>query len=137
MIGLPRGVEVFMYDAPCDMRRSFNTLSLVVQHEMKRDMLDGDLFLFVGKDRKRAKVLYFDGTGLCLFAKRLSSGQFPAPWKMSQKQLTLSELALFVEGASAVRQKLSPPVLRKVDLKMQHVETEDLCRRSEIASDEE
>ena len=127
MIGLPRGVEVFLYGEPCDMRRSFNTLSALVQQSFNRDLLEGDLFLFVGKDRKRAKVLYFDGTGLCLFAKRLSSGQFLAPWKMSQKQISLSELALFIEGATAVRQRLSPPVLRKADLKMTPVETETLC----------
>ena len=127
MIGLPRGVEVFLYGEPCDMRRSFNTLSALVQQAFKRDLLEGDLFLFVGKDRKRAKVLYFDGTGLCLFAKRLSSGQFLAPWKMGQKQLSLSELALFIEGATAVRQRLSPPVLRKADLKMTPVATETLC----------
>jgi transposase len=127
MIGLPRGVEVFLYDQPCDMRRSFNTLSALVQQSFQRDLLEGDLFLFVGKDRKRAKVLYFDGTGLCVFAKRLSTGQFLAPWKMAQKQISLSELALFIEGATAVRQRLSPPVLRKADLKMTPVETEALC----------
>jgi len=127
VIGLPRGVEVFLYAEPCDMRRSFNTLSAMVEQAFGRDLTHGDLFLFVGKDRKRAKVLYFDGTGLCLFAKRLSSGHFLAPWKMAQKQLSLSELALFIEGATAVRQKLSPPVLRKVDLQMSPVATEDLC----------
>jgi transposase len=62
MIGLPRGLAVFMYGEPVDMRKSFNTLSALVAHEMKRDLLEGDLFLFVGRDRKRAKVLYFDGT---------------------------------------------------------------------------
>lgn len=132
MIGLPRGVAVFLYEQPCDMRRSFNTLSSLVQQELKRDLLEGDLFLFVGKDRKRAKVLYFDGTGLCVFAKRLSTGQFLAPWKMTQKQISLSELALFIEGATAVRQRLSPPVLRKVDLKMTPVATETLCGQSEV-----
>lgn len=116
-----------MYDAPCDMRRSFNTLSLMVEAEMKRDLLEGDLFLFVSKNRKRAKVLYFDGTGLCLFAKRMNSGNFLAPWKMSKNMLTLSELALFIEGASAVRQTLSPAVMRKVDLKMKVPDTESLC----------
>ena len=126
MIGLPRGVEVFLFCEPCDMRRSFNTLSMLVQQYFERDLLEGDLFLFVGKDRKRAKVLYFDGTGLCLFCKRLSSGQFPAPWKMAKKRLSLSELSLFIEGASAVRQQLSPPVLRKVDLKLQPTATEAL-----------
>jgi transposase len=90
--------------------------------------MDGDLFLFVGKDRRRAKALYFDGTGLCLFAKRMGSGHFPAPWKMSQKQLSLSELALFIEGAAAVRQQLRPPVIRKVDLKMTPTDIESLYR---------
>jgi len=128
MIGLPRGVEVFMYDEPCDMRRSFNTLSLGVEQCMKKRLMDGDLFLFVSKDRCRAKVLYFDGTGLCLFAKRMETGhRFPAPWKMSRSELTLSELALFIEGADAVRQKLSPSVLRKADLAIQPIETGSLC----------
>jgi transposase len=127
MIGLPRGVEVFMYNEPCDMRRSFNTLALMVEQKMKRQLLGGDLFLFVAKDQRRAKVLYFDGTGLCLFAKRMERPhRFPAPWKMSRVQLTLSELALFIEGAAAAREKLSPAVLRKVDLKMQPTETETL-----------
>ena len=127
VIGFPRGVEVFLYEGRCDMRKSFNTLSMLVEHEMKRDLLEGDLFLFVSKSRKRAKVLYFDGTGLCLFAKRLEKGKFPAPWKMRKLQLTLSELSLFIEGSSAVRQALSPPVLRKVDLNLMPVATESLC----------
>ena len=117
MIGLPRGVEVFMYDAPCDMRRSFNTLSLVVQHEMKRDMLDGDLFLFVGKDRKRAKVLYFDGTGLCLFAKRLDKGRFAAVADRTRSRsvkMTLSELTQFIEGSDWIGR--SPALLTWADL---------------------
>ncbi len=104
-----------MYDAPCDVRRSFSTIVARHYGEMKRDMLDGDLFLFVGKIMKRAKVLCFDGAAASI-RQALSSGQFPAPWKMPKKH-ALSELALFVEGASAVRQKLSPPVMRKVDLK--------------------
>ena len=127
MIGLPRGVEVFIYDEPCDMRRSFNTLALLVEQRMKRQLLDGDLFLFVAKNQRRAKVLYFDGTGLCLFSKRLEKGhRFLAPWKMRRAQLTLSELALFIEGASAVRQQLSPAVIRKADLTLRETSTESL-----------
>lgn len=129
MIGLPRGIGVYLFDEPCDMRRSFNTLSAVVEHEMERDLMDGDLFLFVSKNRVRAKVLYFDGTGLCLFAKRLEGGRFPAPWKMTKTQLTLSELALFIEGADAVRRRLSPPLLRKADLNMAPPSTEDLINQ--------
>jgi transposase len=116
MIGLPRGLSVFMYGEPVDMRKSFNTLSALVGREMKRDLLEGDLFLFVGRDRKRAKVLYFDGTGLCLLSKRLEQGQFGAPWKQRRSEMTLSELALFIEGSEAARKPLSPPLLRRVIL---------------------
>ena len=116
MIGLPRGLSVFVRDEPTDMRKSFNTLSAVVEHDMKRELLEGDLFLFVSRDRKRAKVLYFDGTGLCLLAKRLERGRFGAPWKQRRKEMTLSELALFIEGSEAVRKPLSPPLLRRASL---------------------
>lgn len=116
MIGLPRGLSVFMYSEPTDMRKSFNTLSALVEVEMKRDVLEGDLFLFVSRNRKRAKVLYFDGTGLCLLAKRLERGAFGAPWKQRRSELTLSELALFIEGSEAARHPLSPPLLRRADL---------------------
>lgn len=127
MIGLPRGVAVYLFGEPCDMRRSFNTLTLLVEQKMGKTLTTGDLFAFVSADRKRCKVLYFDGTGLCLFAKRLESGHhFPAPWKMKRAELTLSELALFVEGASAVREKLSPAVIRRADLTLQPTATEDL-----------
>ena len=78
MIGLSRGLCVFAYTEPTDMRKSFNTLSVLVEQEMKRSVLTGDLFLFVNKTRKRAKVLYFDGTGVCVLAKRLDKGHFAA-----------------------------------------------------------
>ena len=120
MIGVARGVSVYAYAEPVDMRKSFNTLSALVEQKMKRGVLTGDLYLFVSKNRKRAKVLYFDGTGICLFAKRLEQGKFAALWKRSRNlnfEMTLSELALFVEGSEAIgRIPLSPPLMTKVDL---------------------
>jgi len=116
MIGLPRGLSVYLFDEPVDMRKSFNTLSALVEQQMKQVVTAGDLFLFVSRNRKRSKVLYFDGTGLCLFCKRLEKGQFHAPWKMRRKEMTLSELALFVEGSEALFASLSPPLLRHADL---------------------
>jgi transposase len=93
---------VYAFDEPCDMRKSFDTLTALVTERMGRQVLTGDLFLFVGRDRRRAKVLYFDGTGMCLFAKRLEKGQFSAAWKRAKSssgyEMTLSELALFIEG---------------------------------------
>ena len=85
MLSALRGVSVFAYGEPCDMRKSFNTLHALVEGAMKRDIATGDLFVFVSKSRKRAKVLYFDGTGLCLFCKRLETGKFAAPWLLPSK----------------------------------------------------
>ena len=105
MLGALRGVSVYAYGEPCDMRKSFNTLQALVEREMKGDIGTGDLFVFVSKSRRRAKVLYFDGTGLCLFAKRLETGNFAAPWQgpMSKKlELTMNELSLFLEGSDAL-----------------------------------
>ena len=121
MIGFPRGVSVYACDEPCDMRKSFDTLAAIVVEQMKHDVLAGDLYLFVSRDRKRAKVLYFDGTGMCLLAKRLEKGQFSAAWKRAKNrrglEMTLSELALFIEGSEvATRFALSPSLL-KADLR--------------------
>ena len=121
MIGLSRGLTVFAYTEPVDMRKSFNTLSAVVEEQMKRPVLSGDLFLFVSQDRKRAKVLYFDGTGLCLLSKRLEKGKFSPLWKRKRDgglELSLSELSLFIEGSESVgRLPLSPALLTHADLR--------------------
>ncbi len=112
MIGLGRRVPVFAYGNAVDMRKSFDTLSAIVREHVKRDVLDGALYVFVGKDRRRAKVLYWDGTGLCVLAKRLEKGRFAAPWEKKKPLLewTTSELALFLEGSELVgRVALSPP----------------------------
>ena len=105
MLSALRGVSVYAYGEPCDMRKSFNTLQALVEGGMKRDIAAGDLFVFVARSRKRAKVLYFDGTGLCLFCKRLETGKFAAPWQgpMSKKlELTMNELALFIVRISLI-----------------------------------
>ena len=121
MIGLSRGLSVYAFTEAVDMRKSFNTLGALVAEQMKRDVLTGDLFLFVSADRKRAKVLYFDGTGMCLLSKRLEKGKFVAPWKRQRAgglELTLSELSLFIEGSDYVgRAPLSPPLLLHSDLR--------------------
>lgn len=121
MIGLSRGLSVFAFTEAVDMRKSFNTLSALVETQMKRDVLTGDLFLFVSANCKRAKVLYFDGTGLCLLSKRLEKGKFVALWKRKRDggmELSLSELALFIEGSDSVgRMRLSPPLLAHADLR--------------------
>jgi transposase len=94
------------------MRKNFDTLSGLVTEELGRELCSGDMFLFVGRNRKRAKILYWDGTGLCLFSKRLEKGRFAAPWSSASTQpliWTTTELSLFLEGSELVgRVALSP-----------------------------
>jgi transposase len=120
VIGLTRAVRVFAYGAPVDLRKGFNGLSALVEQGMKHDLLDGDVYLFLGRKPRRAKVLYFDGTGLCLLAKRLERGRFARPWERpvgGVVSLTLSELALFLEGSELVgRKSLAPPTFEQKEL---------------------
>jgi transposase len=102
MIGSTRKVSVFAYCFPTDMRKQYDSLAELVRQQFGQTVLSGDLFLFVGKDRKRAKVLHWDGTGLCIYSKRLEKGHFPAPWKQpatTPLQLTVTELELFLQGS--------------------------------------
>ena len=112
MIGSTRQLAVFAFGGPIDMRKGFDGLAAVVTQQLSRDPLSGDVFLFVNRTRKRAKVLLWDGTGLCIYAKRLEKGRFACLWRDHEGdtvRLTMSELALFIEGSSLVgRMKLSP-----------------------------
>lgn len=118
MIGWTRSVRVWAYSAPADMRKGYDGLSAVVRQHLAGDPFSGDLYLFVNRRRSRAKVLLFDGTGLCIYMKRLQKGRFAAPWYRTGAkalQLTVSELGLFLEGCELVfRRVLSPePVLAR------------------------
>ncbi len=101
MIGLSRRVRVFAYTRAVDLRKQYDGLYALVVAELKADPLSGDLFLFTDRRRTRAKVLLWDGTGLCLYQKRLERGRFASLWRRDEQEtfeMTLSELALFLEG---------------------------------------
>lgn len=80
MIGSTRNLRVFAYAQPADLRKGFDGLFGIVTSELSRDPLDGDCFLFVNRARSRAKVLLWDGTGLCIYMKRLEHGRFACLW---------------------------------------------------------
>ena len=110
MIGSTRQVAVYAYGAPADLRKGFDGLTALVTQGLRRDPLSGDLFVFANRTRKRAKVLLWDGTGLCIYAKRLERGRFACLWRddgTKTLRLTLSELQLFL--ALVGRVPLSPP----------------------------
>ena len=108
-----RAVRVFAYPAAVDLRKGYDGLYGLVQTGLKHDPMSGDLFLFVSASRKLCKVLLWDGTGLCIFQKRLERGCFAKLWRDDGQvvRLTQSELALFIEGCTLLdRRSLSPIV---------------------------
>ena len=111
ILGTSRAVRVFAYPEPVDLRKGYDGLFGLVQQGLRRDPLGGDLYLFVNKRRDGCKVLVWDGTGLCIFQKRLERGRFASLWRDDGNvvRLTSSELSLFIEGCELVgRHALSP-----------------------------
>lgn len=116
MIG-SRAIRVWAYPQPADLRKGYNGLYGLAAGAMQHDPLSGELFLFVNRKRTSCKVLLWDGTGLCIYMKRLERGQFAKLWRTpeeGQLRLTHSELALFLEGSRIVGTvALSPPEICK------------------------
>lgn len=111
--GLVGGRKVWAYPRPADLRKGYNGLYGLVSNALGADPLSGDLFLFVNRRRQSCKVLYWDGTGLCILSKRLERGRFAQVWREHPGEgvrLSESELRLFIEGCELVgRRPLSPP----------------------------
>ena len=119
-----RRVTVYAYLQPTDMRKGFDGLCALVTQGLQRNPLDGDVFLFVSRDRVRAKAMHWDGTGLCIDAKRLERGRFARLWREDGDDpitLTISELDLFLEGSALIgRVALAPPALTQFSLASDH-----------------
>ncbi|MBU6427458.1 MAG: IS66 family insertion sequence element accessory protein TnpB [Cyanobacteria bacterium REEB65] len=115
MITGTRQIRVWACAEPVNMRKSFDELLAVARYGMGRDPLGGDMYLFVSRNRKQARVLHWDGTGFVIIAKRLEKGRFNAPWEGDRSKpwcLTPSELSLFLEGSRLVGHfAVSPPEL--------------------------
>ena len=100
MLGSTRAIRVYAHTSPIDLRKGYDGLYGLVVSKLSKNPLTGDYFLFTNRSRDRAKVLFFDGTGLVIYMKRLESGRFP---DLGQKvgltsgnlELTISELNLF------------------------------------------
>jgi transposase len=111
ILGTSRAVRVYAYPEAVDLRKGYDGLFGLVKQGLHRDPLGGELYLFVNKRRDSCKVLVWDGTGLCIFQKRLERGRFASPWRDDDTvaRMTASELALFIEGCDLVgRRALSP-----------------------------
>jgi transposase len=99
MIPVPSGARVWLATGLTDMRRGFDGLALQVQEMLKRDPHSGHLFVFRGKRGDLIKILWHDGQGLCLFAKRLERGRFLWPSAADGTvTITPAQLAYLLEG---------------------------------------
>jgi len=99
MIPVPVGVRVWIASGRTDMRRGFDGLALQVQEQLKQDPHSGHLFVFRGRRGDLVKVLWHDGQGMCLFAKRLERGRFVWPAVVDGVvAITPAQLGYLLEG---------------------------------------
>jgi transposase len=106
MIGLPAGTRIWIAAGVTDLRRGFTGLSGMVQTVLQENPFSGHVFLFRGRRGDLVKMLWFDGDGLCLFAKRLERGRFIWPQATSGTvSLTPAQLSMLLEGIDWVRRK--------------------------------
>ena len=93
---IPAGVEVFVGLQPIDLRWGFDRLAGVVEERIRRNPRGGALFVFFGRRRDAVKVLFHDGTGFCLFYKRLDKGTFrlPSPLEEGASTVIIEERVL-------------------------------------------
>lgn len=111
MLAFPAAIRIYVALQPVDMRKHFNGLWAVATEQLQEDPKNGAVFVFINRDRTRLKVLYWDGTGVWVLAKRLEQGRFswPAPSEPKAKlALSAEALALLVGGVELKHGSLKP-----------------------------
>lgn len=99
MIGLPAKTDIWIAAGVTDLRRGFDGLSALVQTKLEQSPFSGHVFVFRGRRGDLIKILWWDGDGLCLFAKRLERGRFVWPQATEGSvALTRAQLSMLLEG---------------------------------------
>ena len=99
MIGLPSGTRVWLAAGMTDMRRGFDGLAAIAQEKLGADPFGGHVFVFRGRRGDLIKLLWWDGDGFCLFAKRLERGRFIWPQATEGSvHLSTAQLSMLLEG---------------------------------------
>ena len=99
MIAVPPGVRILLATRPVDFRKGMDGLAALVQQVLRADPFAGEVFIFRPSRGDRVKSLGYDGTGLCLYSKRLEAGRFcwPSPAE-GVVRLSAAQLATLLEG---------------------------------------
>ena len=111
MLAFPAAIRIYVAVQPLDMRKSFNGLWAAAQEQLGEDPKNGALFAFINKERTRLKLLYWDGTGVWVLAKRLEQGRFSWPARTDNRaklSLAPEALALLVGGVELKHGSLKP-----------------------------
>jgi transposase len=111
MLAFPAAIKIYVALQPVDMRKSFNGLWAAVREQLEEDPKGGAVFAFINGERTRLKLLYWDGTGVWVLAKRLEQGRFSWPAASgSRRKLPLAPeaLALLVGGIDLKQGSLKP-----------------------------
>lgn len=99
MIALPSHTKIWIAAGVTDLRRGFTGLSALVQTKLEQNPLSGQVFIFRGRRGDLVKLIWFDGDGLCLFAKRLERGRFIWPQATEGSvSLARAQLSMLLEG---------------------------------------
>ena len=102
-----KGLRIFIYQKGIDMRCGFEKLLHFVRYRMKNNLNQGHLYLFLEKDRKRVKALFFDGRGLVMIAKRIEQERFKARSELGDlSEITQVELKQIFNGGVTVRPRV-------------------------------
>ncbi len=90
--------RILAYNEPVDMRKSFNGLVALVQGVLKENPLSGSLFVFFNRRGNYLKLVTWDRTGFCLFAKKLEQGRFRLPSGESKQEISEQQFRLILDG---------------------------------------
>jgi len=104
MIVPPTSVRVLVATKPVDFRKGMDGLAALVQEELKADPFSGVIYVFRAKRADRVKLLFWDGTGVCLLAKRLEGSRFRWPRiEDGVMRLSPAQLSALLEGLDWAR----------------------------------
>ena len=110
MFPLSPATRIFLAAGATDLRKSFEGLSDLVTHRFKEDPFSGHLYVFANRKRNRIKVLYFDGSGVWVCAKRLNQGVFawPSSTEAAALRIVAEELTLLLSGIDLDQTRARP-----------------------------
>lgn len=105
--------RIFVFEEHVDLRSGFDRLTMIVREKMSAEILCGDLYIFLGKNRKKLKAICFDGTGMLLISKRLENWRFMQLTDLNAREITEAEFDLLMRGSVIRRNYFNEEALTK------------------------